>query len=66
MHQSPSAQSSVEAIKAVCNDILAAINGASEYERRIRRERGVALYHGDATFREIMIRLDVLNRPWWA
>lgn len=55
----------IETIKATFNDIHASLDGASEYERRIRRERSVTLYNNDATFREIMIRLDAMNRPWW-
>jgi hypothetical protein len=45
------------------------IEGCSEYEKGLRR-LGPVFYHGDATFREIMIKLSVLNHraslPWWA
>lgn len=58
-----------ESIRAKTNDICRMLDGCSEYERTLRI-LGPDFYHGDATFREIMIKLEVMNhernKPWWA
>lgn len=54
---------------AACKDAVARVDGCSEYERRLRM-LGPVFYNNDATYREIMIKLEVLNHraslPWWA
>lgn len=59
----------LESITAKINDCKALIDGCSQYERNLR-VLGPTFYQGDATFREIMIKLEVINhernKPWWA
>lgn len=54
---------------AKLNDCLAMVKGCSQYERSLR-DLGPVFYHNDPTFREIMIKLEVLRHerslPWWA
>lgn len=61
---------SAEKCLAAVNDLAARRDGCSDYERRLRELSPICLYHNDATFREIMIKLEVLNHqrslPWWA
>ena len=42
----------------------------TDAQARGLRRLGPVFYHGDATFREIMIKLQVMNHraslPWWA
>lgn len=51
-----------ERIKATCNDILAMARGCSGHERLLRKMSPTSLYNGDATFREIMIKLDLIRQ----
>jgi hypothetical protein len=54
---------------AKMNDVLAIVQGCSDYERSLRT-LGPLFYNNDPNFREIMIKLKVrayeASKPWWA
>lgn len=52
----------IQSCLAACHDLVARNNGCSDHERRLRSSLPVGLYYNDPTFREVMIKLEVIKQ----